>query len=118
MIAVSVADFSAIKLARSVLETDRDNLALWDGYARLERQRDKVTAARQVYITAIQATEQRIAESSNAAQDLRLDEKDLWAAWAEMEWEEGLEDRCLEVLVMSAGAASLTHIGELDIGVH
>lgn len=90
-------------MAKAVLSTDRDNLALWDGYARLERQRQKVDMTRQVYVTAIQAAEQRVFEAGDKADDLRLDINDLWAAWAEMEWEEDSSDRCLEVVVMAAG---------------
>lgn len=95
------ADFSGIKVAKEILSTDRDNLALWDGYARLERQRGKTAAARQVYVTAIQSVMARIQESDD--EDLQLDEAELWASWAEMEWEEGNDARCLEVLVMAAG---------------
>jgi hypothetical protein len=69
----------------------------------LERQRSKVGAARQVYVTAIQAAEQRALRDGAPVEDLRLDQNELWAAWAEMEWEEGDGDRCLEVLVMAAG---------------
>ena len=88
-------------MAKEILTSDRDNLALWDGYARLERQRGKITSARQVYVTAIQSVMARIEESNNV--DLQLDEAELWASWAEMEWEEGNDERCLEVLVMAAG---------------
>lgn len=52
-----------------------------------------------MYVTAIQAAAQR-----TSTDDLRLDENDLWAAWATMEFEEGEEERCLEVLVMAAGS--------------
>lgn len=98
-------------MAKEILSTDRDNLALWDGYARLERQRGKITAARQVYVTAIQSAMARIQKSND--EDLQLDEAELWASWAEMEWEEGNDERCLEVLIMAAGMQRQA-IGELD----
>jgi hypothetical protein len=90
---------SAIKLAKTVLSDDRDNLSLWDGYARLERQRGKIQAARQVYVTALQAAGQR-----ERTADAKMEENTLWASWAEMEFSEGEEERCLEVLVMAAGS--------------
>lgn len=99
-------------MAREILSSDRDNLALWDGYARLERQRGKITAARQVYVTAIQSAMARIQESND--ENLQLDEAELWASWAEMEWEEGNDERCLEVLVMAAGMQRQL-IGELRV---
>ena len=45
-------------------------------------------------------------------ENLELDEAELWASWAEMEWEEGNDERCLEVLVMAAGMQRQA-IGEL-----
>lgn len=97
-----LTDISGVKVAKEILSSDRDNLALWDGFARLERQRGKIAAARQVYVTAIQSVTARIQESNDG--DLQLDEAELWASWAEMEWEEGNDDRCMEVLVMAAGS--------------
>lgn len=98
---------SAVKTAKSMLSKDRDNLVLWDGYARLERQRGNVAAARAVYITALQAV---FATKEQSA--ATVDEAELWAAWAMMEWEEGEEGRCLGVLVATAG------VGQSDIGKH
>ncbi|KAK4687670.1 nuclear exosome regulator NRDE2, partial [Tremellales sp. Uapishka_1] len=86
----AVSPKSAIKLAKSILAVERDNLLLWDVYARLERQRGSIAAARAVYMASLKGSE---AEGTLA----------LWAAWAEMEWEEGEADRCLQVLVMAAG---------------
>lgn len=43
----------------------------------------------------------RMAERND--EDLQLDEAKLWASWAEMEWEDGNDKRCLEVLIMAAG---------------
>lgn len=101
----------AVKVAKSVLSDDRDNLALWDGYARLERQRGNLAAARQVYVTAIQAAQQRATVAGANQADLQLDTVELWAAWAEMEWENGEEERCVEVLGMAAGQ-NLGQLGE------
>ena len=90
-------------MAKSVLSADRDNLVLWDGFARLERQRGHVSAARAVYVAALQAAKASRQTDSHGAQVLSEDEMELWSAWAEMEWEDGEEARCLEVLVMVAG---------------
>ncbi|KAL1408845.1 hypothetical protein Q8F55_005659 [Vanrija albida] len=101
---------AAVKVAKSVLSDDRENLALWDGYARLERQRGKLASARQVYVTAIQAAQQRGAVAGADQTDLQQDMVELWAAWAEMEWESGEEARCVEVLAMAAGQ----NVAQLD----
>ncbi|WVQ77105.1 hypothetical protein IAR50_006788 [Cryptococcus sp. DSM 104548] len=99
----------AIKAAKSILSQDRTNLLLWDGYARLERQRGNVEAARTVYVTALQAALQARSDGGKTE-----DEMDLWAGWAEMEFEEGQGERgrCLDVVVMAAG------IGEDRISLH
>lgn len=85
---------SAIKLAKTVLRDNRTNLALWDGYARLERQRGKVEEARAVYVTALSMY--REFESKD-----QIDGPLLWRAWAEMEWEEGRPMLALKILVAS-----------------
>ncbi|GMK55153.1 hypothetical protein CspeluHIS016_0202090 [Cutaneotrichosporon spelunceum] len=93
----------AVKTAKSILAGDSDNLSLWDGYAHLERQRGRLAAARQVYVTALQAAEQRATTPSIDTDDLEQDMGELWASWAEMEYEAGDEDLCLQVLTMAAG---------------
>ena len=85
---------SAVKASKAILSADRDNYVLWDGYARLERRRGNVAAARAVYATAIKAAKASLADE---------DEIELWASWAEMEFEENDEARCLEVLFMASG---------------
>ncbi|OCF54309.1 hypothetical protein L486_08223 [Kwoniella mangroviensis CBS 10435] len=94
----AVSAKGAVKFAKSVLASDRDNVLLWDGYARLERQRGKVSSARTVYVTALQAA---IAVRSYGV--VTEDELDLWAGWAEMEFEIADEARSLEVVVLAAG---------------
>lgn len=74
---------------------------LWDGYARIERQRGNVSAARTVYATALQAASRERGDGPRSE-----DEMDLWAGWAEVEFEADERERCLEVLVMAAGIAS------------
>ena len=86
---------SAIKLAKQVLRDSRQNLVLWDGYARIERQRGKVEEARQVYITALS-----MYRSFSPAD--QIDGPLLWRAWAEMEWEEGKPRLALKVLVAAS----------------
>jgi hypothetical protein len=89
-----------VKLAKSILSQDRDNLYLWDGYARLEQKRGNIAAARSVYETAVQ-----YALTSGKAIEIE-DELDLWTGWTEMEYEQGDEARCLEVLVLSVSKDS------------
>ncbi|BEI89274.1 uncharacterized protein CcaverHIS019_0206360 [Cutaneotrichosporon cavernicola] len=93
----------AVRAAKSILAGDSDNLILWDGYARLEQQRGKLAAARQVYVTALHAAEQRATLAGINKDDLEQDMDELWAAWAEMEYETGDEDLCLQVITMAAG---------------
>lgn len=96
------ADVSGLKIVKDILSTDSQKLALWDGYARLERQRGKISAARQVYVVAIRSAQEK-GTAQEETTDLKMDEDELWASWAEMEWEEGNRERCLEVTVMAAG---------------
>lgn len=86
---------SAVKLAKQVLRDHRNDLALWDGYARVERQRGRAADARQVYCTALSMYR------SFRPQD-QIDGPLLWRAWAEMEWEEGRPVIALKVLTAAA----------------
>lgn len=97
---------SAVKLAKQVLRDNRQNLALWDGYARIERQRGKVDEARAVYVTALS-----MYREFNVLD--QIDGPLLWRAWAEMEWEEGRAMLALKVLVASvAPVVEEVHLGE------
>lgn len=78
---------------------------LWDGYARIERSRGKVSDARQVYCTALSMYR------SFAPQD-QIDGPLLWRAWAEMEWEEGRPTLALRVLVAATSAE------KVDLGAY
>lgn len=80
---------------------------LWDGYARLERQRGKVAVARTVYATALRAA---IGERSQKSSVRSEDESELVAGWAEMEFEHD-EPRALAVLLIAAGV-DLQNLGE------
>lgn len=96
--------YSAVKLAKQVLKLpeNRQNLSLWDGYARIERQRGKIEDARTVYVTALSMYREFKKED-------QVDGPLLWRAWAEMEWEEGRSMLALKILV----AASVDQ--ELDL---
>jgi hypothetical protein len=87
-----------MKYCKTILAADRDNLVLWDGYARLERQRGNVKAARGVYATTLQAARLSRSQAGDASED----EVDLWAGWAELEWEAGDVPRCQAVTVAAA----------------
>lgn len=94
-------------MAKQVLRDNRQNLALWDGYARIERQRGRIDEARAVYVTTL---------STYRTFDTRdqIDGPLLWRAWAEMEWEEG--DSVLALKVLVAGTTSSeTDLGDLSI---
>lgn len=95
-----VPHHSAVKLAKQVLRDKRNDLALWDGYARVERQRGKTTEARQVYCTALSMYR------SFRPQD-QIDGPLLWRAWAEMEWEEGRPVVALKVLTAATSAENV-----------
>ncbi|CEQ42109.1 SPOSA6832_03893, partial [Sporobolomyces salmonicolor] len=88
---------SAVKMAKQILRDRRQDLALWDGYARIERQRGKTADARQVYCTALGMYR------SFAPPD-QIDAPLLWRAWAEMEWEEG--NPVLALKILSAATSS------------
>ncbi|BGP12676.1 hypothetical protein JCM10213v2_008178 [Rhodosporidiobolus nylandii] len=91
---------NAVKLAKQVLRDRRNELALWDGYARIERQRGKLAEARQVYLTAL-SMYRSFPESE------QIDGPLLWRAWAEMEWEAGRPEVALRVLVAAGGEAQV-----------
>lgn len=80
-------------------------MILWDGYARLERERGNVKAAREVYKTALQAARALRPEQGTKTED----ETELWAAWADMEWERGENSTCLAILIAAT-------VGDGDIG--
>lgn len=86
---------SAVKLAKQVLRDRRQDLVLWDGYARIERQRGKIAEARQVYLTALSMYRSFVRQH-------QVDGPLLWRAWAEMEWEDGRPGVALQVLVAAS----------------
>ncbi|KAH8925517.1 DUF1740-domain-containing protein [Atractiella rhizophila] len=90
----------SIKLAKQILKSDRDNLLLWDCYARMERQRGKVQDARNVYATAISL--------KRSDGDIPL----LFRSWAEMEWELGNDAVGFEVLLAQTGCSQ--HQGDIS----
>lgn len=92
-----------------VLTADRDNFVLWDGYARVERQRGNFAAARTVYATALQAARALRPGVLGLSDE---EQAELWASWAEMEWEQGNEARCLAVLLLPI-QESLDDLGTL-----
>lgn len=87
----------ALKFAKQALGNDRNNLLLWDAYARMERSRGKVTEARKVYVSALSLYR------SFAPRD-KVDGPLLWRAWAELEWAQGSNELALGVLIGASGA--------------
>jgi hypothetical protein len=94
---------SAIKLAKQILRDARQNLVLWDGYARVERQRGRIQEARQVYITALSMYR-------TFAPQYQIDGPLLWRSWAEMEWEAGRPMLALRILAASWA------VSDVDLG--
>ena len=93
-IEAAAAPKAAVKLAKAILSSERDNLLLWDAYARLEAQRGNVDAARGVYIASLRAALQ-------TGGALAEDVGDLWAGWAELEIFNHSTTRCLRVICLS-----------------
>jgi len=86
---------SAIKSTKELLAQEPENISLWAGYARLESKRGKIQSARAVYAAILaNHTQVSISEESPALA--------MWADWAKMEWANGNQDRCTELLVSFA----------------
>jgi predicted Zn-dependent protease len=86
---------SAIKSTKELLAQEPENISLWAGYARLERKRGKIQSARAVY-AAILANHTQVSTSKESPALA------MWADWAKMEWADGDQDRCIELLVSFA----------------
>ncbi|CED84838.1 Uncharacterized conserved protein [Phaffia rhodozyma] len=99
---------SAIKLAKPILAENRDSLPLWDGYARLERQRSKPDESRKVYLTALSMMSKEVVNLHKAG---RGQSWVLWRGWAELEWEWGVGGkRLIEVIASATNAISLERL--------
>jgi hypothetical protein len=86
---------SAIKSTKELLAQEPENISLWAGYARLEQKRGKIQSARAVY-TAILANHTQVSTSKESPALA------MWADWAKMEWANGDQDRCTELLASFA----------------
>jgi hypothetical protein len=86
---------SATKSTKELLAQEPENISLWAGYARLERKRGKIQSARAVY-AAILANHTQVSTSKESPALA------MWADWAKMEWVNGDQDRCTELLVSFA----------------
>jgi hypothetical protein len=86
---------SAIKSTKELLAQEPENVSLWAGYARLEQKRGKIQSARAVY-TAILANHTQVSTSKESPALAMM------ADWAKMEWANGDQDRCTELLVSFA----------------
>lgn len=95
----------AVKAAKQILRDHRQDLSLWDGFARIERQRGKIADARQVYCTALSMYR-------SFKPNEQIDGPLLWRSWAEMEWEEGNSAVALKVVV-AASKDDQVDLGEL-----
>lgn len=86
---------SAVKSTKELLAQEPENISLWAGYARLESKRGRIQSARAVYAAILaNHTQVSISEESPALA--------MWADWAQMEWANGDQDRCTELLVSFA----------------
>jgi len=86
---------SAIRSTKELLAQEPENISLWAGYARLESKRGKIQSARAVY-AAILANHTQVSRSEESPALA------MWADWAKMEWANGDQDRCTELLVSFA----------------
>lgn len=101
---------SAVKLAKTILAEHRDSLTLWDGYARLERQRGKLDDARKVYVTALSLS---LEEVKIMSYEGRGEAWILWKGWVEMEWDAGEWTRVARVLHAAAsGKKGIEGLGQ------
>jgi hypothetical protein len=89
-----------MKLAKSRLSQDRENLTLWAAYARLERLKGNVEAARAVYAAAVN----QVGSVPSLQESPTLS---LVADWAYMEWSSSEQDRCLDILLKVASGHPL-----------
>ncbi|KAG9291623.1 hypothetical protein G9A89_022042 [Geosiphon pyriformis] len=81
------------KYAKEMLKTERLNLALWNGYAQLEKSRNNFAEARRVYITALSMYR-------SFPEQHQVDAPLLYKMFAEMEIEQGRPNTALNILVM------------------
>jgi hypothetical protein len=77
-----------------MLASRREDLNLWDAYARLELQRGNVSSARAVY-AAVLAPTTGVRGSEPPSDDILR----IWASWAELEWIENNTIACLNILL-------------------
>ena len=83
---------ATVRLAKQLLGQDRDNIGLWRAFARLERNHGMVDSARTVYSSVLAV------EGDKAGQE----RTNVWAEWAELEWETGEHSNALRVLQLAA----------------
>lgn len=88
----------AAKLAKSWLAADQQQLLLWDAFARLEASRGKFKEAQTVYTQTASALHTFPQAQQDAAPIF-------WHGWADLEWQSGSKDRCLQVLAASVATA-------------
>jgi hypothetical protein len=86
---------SAVKHTKETLAREPDNITVWAGHARLEIKRGRLEAARAVYAGVL-------AQQSDAFAGDNSPALAMWADWAMMEWANGDQARCSEVLVALA----------------
>jgi hypothetical protein len=101
---------AAKKLAKMLLNEDRDNIVLWRAYARLERNNSNLESARTVYMSLLVA--------NHPAKDLTS----VWSEWAELEWEAGELNTSLLILITAAKssfasseASALANLGQQTV---
>ncbi|CAB5184578.1 DUF1740-domain-containing protein [Rhizophagus irregularis] len=102
---------SGRSLAKSMLKREKMNLALWNGYAQIERSSNKYTEARKVYLGAI-------AQIRSYPEQFQIDAPLLHRMFAEMELEQGHYKTAMNVLVLlTEEQGNIESVAEIDVSV-
>ncbi|RIA98604.1 NRDE-2, necessary for RNA interference-domain-containing protein [Glomus cerebriforme] len=102
---------SGRSLAKSMLKREKMNLALWNGYAQVERSSNKFTEARKVYLGAI-------AQIRSYPEQFQIDAPLLHRMFAEMELEQGHHKTAMNILVLlTEEQGNIESIAEVDVSV-
>ncbi|CAG8482454.1 20197_t:CDS:10 [Rhizophagus irregularis] len=102
---------SGRSLAKSMLKREKMNLALWNGYAQIERSSNKYTEARKVYLGAI-------AQIRSYPEQFQIDAPLLHRMFSEMELEQGHYKTAMNVLVLlTEEQGNIESVAEIDVSV-
>ncbi|CAG8500244.1 8749_t:CDS:10 [Funneliformis mosseae] len=102
---------SGRSLAKSMLKREKMNLALWNGYAQVERSSNKYSEARKIYLGAI-------AQILSYPERFQIDAPLLHRTFAEMELEQGHYKTAMNILtLLTEEQGNIESIAEVDVSV-